>query len=104
ANLHVIDNSGNVGATQNVTLSGTGNAVTATLTSPTPGATLTGSSATFSWTAGVGVTMYEFRLGTTGQGSSNVYNSAGATTTALTTGVAGPIPTYGVTLYARLYS
>ena len=74
------------------------------LTSPTPGSTLTGSSATFTWSAGTGVTKYEFRLGTTGPGSSNVYNSAEATTTALTTGLVSNIPTNGVTLYARLYS
>jgi len=76
----------------------------ATLTSPTPGSTLAGSSATFSWSAGGGVTQYEFRLGTTGPGSSDVYNSAEAATNSLTTGLVSGIPTYGVTLYARLYS
>jgi hypothetical protein len=72
--------------------------------SPTPESTLTGSSATFSWSAGVGVTQYEFRLGTTVPGSSDVYNSADAATTSLTTGLVSGIPTNGVTLYARLYS
>jgi hypothetical protein len=81
-----------------------GTPVKAVLTSPTPGSTLTGSSATFNWTAGGGVTKYEFRLGTTGPGSNNVYNSANATTTALTTGVVSNIPTTGGTIYARLYS
>ena len=37
-------------------------------------------------------------------GSSDVYNSAEATTTALTTGAINNIPTNGVMLYARLYS
>ena len=78
--------------------------VPATLTSPTPGITLTGSSATFTWSAGTGVSLYEFRLGTTGPGSTNVYNSAEATTTALTTGSVSNIPTSGAKLYARLYS
>jgi hypothetical protein len=59
---------------------------------------------TFSWSAGGGVTQYEFRLGTTVPGSSDVYNSADAATTSLTTGLVSGIPTYGVTLYARLYS
>ena len=81
-----------------------GTPVPAVLTSPTPGSSLTGSSATFTWSAGVGVTLYEFRLGTTGPGSSNVYNSAEATTTALTSGLVSNIPTNGATLYARLYS
>ena len=76
----------------------------AVLTSPTPGSTLTGSSATFTWSAGVGVTMYEFRLGTTGPGSANLYNAAEASTTALTSGLVSNIPTNGATLYARLYS
>ena len=81
-----------------------GTPVPAALTSPTPGSALTGSSATFTWSAGVAVTMYEFRLGTTGPGSTNVYNSAEATTTALTSGLVSNIPTNGTPLYARLYS
>ena len=79
-------------------------AVPAALTSPTPGSTLTSSSATFTWSAGAGVSVYEFRLGTTGPGSKDVYNSAEATTTALTSGLVSNIPTNGATLYARIYS
>jgi hypothetical protein len=78
-------------------------AVPAELTSPTLGNQLTGSSATFTWSAGVGVTRYEFRLGTTGPGSRDVYNSGEATTTALTTGAIS-VPTSGGTFYARIYS
>ncbi|HWE84730.1 MAG TPA: hypothetical protein VG267_07285 [Terracidiphilus sp.] len=81
-----------------------GATVPAALTSPTPGSTLTGTSATFSWTAGGGIAKYEFRLGTTGAGSKDVYNSTQATTTALSTPLISGIPAYGVTLYARLYS
>ena len=81
-----------------------GTPVPAALTSPTPGSTLTGSSATFTWSAGTGVTLYEFRLGTTGPGSNNVYNSADATTTALSTGLISNIPSNNAKLYARLYS
>ena len=76
----------------------------AVLTSPAPGSTLPGSSATFTWTAGQGVTQYLLRLGTTGAGSNNVYNASNTATTALTTGVVSNIPTTGATLYARLYS
>ena len=69
------------------------------LTTPTPGSTLSGSAVTFDWTAGAGTTEYALKLGTTGAGSSNVYN--GATTTALSVPVTG-IPTNGVTLNAQL--
>ena len=69
------------------------------LTTPSPGSTLSGSSVTFDWTAGAGTTEYALKLGTTGAGSSNVYN--GAATTALSVPVTG-IPTNGVTLNAQL--
>ena len=75
---------------------------TPALTTPTPGSKLTSSSATFTWSAGLGVTKYEFRLGTTGPGSTNLYNSAEASTTALTSGLISNIPTTGAPLYARL--
>ena len=78
-----------------------GTAVPAALTFPTPETKLTGSSATFNWSAGTGVTLYEFRLGTTGPGSKDLYNSAEATTTALTSGPVTGIPNNGATLYAR---
>ena len=81
-----------------------GTPVPAALTSPAPGSKLTGSSATFTWSAGTGVSLYEFRLGTTGPGSRDVYNSAEATTTALTSGLISNIPTNAATLYARIYS
>ena len=76
----------------------------AALISPTPGITLTGSSVTFTWTAGGDVTMYEFRLGTTGPGSTNLYNPGEVGTTALTSGLISNIPTNAAKLYARLYS
>ena len=79
-----------------------GTPVPAALISPAPGSTLTGSTATFGWTAGGGVTKYEFLLGTTGPGSDNLDYLASAT--ALSSGLVSNIPTYGVTVYARLYS
>ncbi len=73
----------------------------AVLTTPTPGSTLAGSSVTFVWTAGSGVTMYQLQLGTTGVGSSNVFNTGHiAATSAAMTG----LPTFGVKMYARLWS
>jgi 6-phosphogluconolactonase (cycloisomerase 2 family) len=76
-------------------------ATPAVLTSPTPGSTLTSSSATFQWTAGTGVTQYVLGIGSTGVGSYNLFNSTPITATqASVTG----LPTNGTTLYARIYS
>jgi hypothetical protein len=75
-------------------------ATPATMTSPTPGSTLTGSTVTFSWTAGSQVTNYDLHVGTTGLGSDNIF--AGAVT-GQSQSVTG-IPTTGGTLYVRLYS
>jgi fibronectin type 3 domain-containing protein len=76
-------------------------AAPAQLTSPTSGSTLAGSSVTFAWTTGSGVTLYDLYLGTTGAGSSNLYNSGHtAATSAIVTG----LPENGVTVYARLLS
>ena len=78
-----------------------GTAAPAILTSPTPGSTLTSSSATFQWTAGSGVTQYVLGIGSTGVGSYNLYNSTPITATqASVTG----LPINGETLYARIYS
>jgi serine protease len=74
--------------------------VKAALISPTPG-TVLGPSATFTWTPGTGVTIYDLALGTTGFGSSDIYTTGH--TTAHSTG-AIPLPTNGVTVYAQLYS
>jgi len=72
----------------------------ATLTSPASGSTLTGSTATFSWTAGSQVTQYVLHVGTTGVNSSNIFGGA---VTGLSKSVTG-IPTTGGTLYVRLYT
>jgi len=76
-------------------------AVPAVMVSPTPSSTLTGSSVTFTWTAGTGVTEYNLHVGTTGAGSTNIAASGDLTT--LTDTISG-IPTTGGTLYVRLYS
>ena len=75
--------------------------ISATLTSPSPGSVLSGSSVTFTWNAGANVTAYQLYLGTAGAGSQDIYNSGGITATSAS--VTG-IPTNGVSLYARLFS
>ncbi len=73
----------------------------ATLTSPLPGSTLGTEGVKFTWSAGVGATEYELRLGTTGIGSYNLYNSGD--TTDKTVSVYS-LPANGVKVYARLFS
>jgi hypothetical protein len=73
----------------------------ATLTSPAPSSTLTGSSVTFTWSAGTGVTLSYLLLGSNGVGSDNLYNSG--YTTHKSVNVTG-LPINGETVYARLYS
>jgi len=74
----------------------------ASLASPAPGSTLTGTSATFSWTAATGSPAgYYLYLGSTGVGSSNLYKSTEQTGTSVA--VSG-LPANGETIYARLYT
>jgi uncharacterized protein YkwD len=76
----------------------------AVLTSPAPGSTLPGSTATFAWSAGTSVSHYWLSVGTTGAGSANLYSQlAGAGGTARSATVGG-LPTNGATVYVRLYS
>jgi hypothetical protein len=72
----------------------------AQLTTPTPGSQFLSSSETFVWTPGNTATHFELWLGSTGVGSSNLYNSGNVTVT--TENVTG-LPTNGETIYARLY-
>jgi hypothetical protein len=73
----------------------------ASMSSPTPGSTLSGSTVTFSWSPGVGATGYWLYLGTTGPKSANLYSSGVLSGTSAT--VSG-LPTNGVTIYATLFS
>ena len=75
-----------------------GTSTPASLISPAPGSVL-GSSATFTWNPGAGPAEFMFYLGTTGAGSSNLYNSGGTTVTSVS--VSG-LPNNRATLYARL--
>jgi hypothetical protein len=72
----------------------------AVLTTPTPGSTLSGSSVTFDWKAGTtGATQYYLSIGSTGVGSSNIYNSGWRD---VTSWEATGLPTNGEALYVRL--
>ncbi len=71
----------------------------AVMTSPAPGSAL-GSSATFGWTTGSGVAEYWLTVGSTGAGSTNVYNASTGTSTSKA--VSG-LPSSG-TIYVRLWS
>ena len=73
----------------------------AALTSPIPGSQLTGTRVAFTWTAGEGASYYELRLGTTGVGSSDLYDRS--ETEAFSATVSG-LPTNAETVYARLRS
>ena len=77
----------------------TGGGTKAVMTSPTPGSTL-GSSATFIWTTGSGVSQYWLYVGSTGVGSYNIYQASQGTSTSKT--VSG-LPSSG-TIYVRLWS
>jgi hypothetical protein len=71
-----------------------------TLTNPTTGTALSAST-TFIWSAGSQVTQYDLWVGTTGPGSSNLYNSGH--TTAMSSGPV-TVPQNGETVYVELYS
>jgi hypothetical protein len=73
----------------------------AVMTSPPPGSTLTSSSATFTWMAGVGASNYWLDVGSTPGG--NQYWQSGQLGNVLTTTVNG-LPTNGSTIYVTLYS
>ena len=75
----------------------------ATITSPANGSTLPGSSVTFQWTTGTGVTQYWLSISKAGVGGGELYNSdpgPGLVTSKTING----LPTDGSTIYVRLYS
>jgi hypothetical protein len=74
--------------------------VPAVLSTPSPGSVLAGTTQTFRWTSGTGVTEYRLAVGTT-QGGSQLY--AGVATTAVSVTVSG-LPSIGVKVWARLSS
>jgi sugar lactone lactonase YvrE len=96
----LIDNAMNQSmASQTVSLTGIAQQQAA-MVSPAPGTLLPGPTVTFTWSAASsGFTWYYLSLGSTGVGSSNLYNSGYWHSTSAT--VSG-IPCNGETIYARL--
>ncbi len=93
-------------ATQTIALQGTGTTAVsqtspAAMQTPAAGSVLGSSNVSFTWSSGVGVTEYQFILGSTGFGSSNLYASG---VTAATTVTVASVPANAVTVYARLFS
>jgi hypothetical protein len=79
---------------------GTGGDSKAVLTTPAGGATLSGSSITFVWSAGTGVTAYWLDVGTA-PGQANIFGqNVGIATSQTVTG----IPTDGSTIYVKLWT
>jgi NADH:ubiquinone oxidoreductase subunit len=76
-------------------------AADAVMQTPTPGSTLTGSSVTFTWTAGAGASNYWLDVGSNPGG--NQYLQSGPLGNVLTTTVS-TLPTNGSTIYVTLYS
>ena len=74
-------------------------ATQSSLTTPTPGSTLAGSSVTFDWTVAAGATSNQLWLGSTGVGSYNLYYSGTLTGTSA---AVNHLPTNGTKIYARL--
>jgi hypothetical protein len=72
----------------------------AVLLTPTPGSTLAGSSVTFTWSSGAGVTQYAIYVGKTAGGGQIIQRNTG---TGLSQAVAG-IPTDGSTIFVRVWS
>jgi hypothetical protein len=79
---------------------GCGTSALAAMTSPTPSSALTGSSATFTWSAGCNINQYYLYVGTTAAGNDLFGSNEGSNLSATVTG----LPITGQTLYVRLWS
>jgi serine protease len=77
-----------------------GSPTPAKLTTPNPGSVLAGASVTFSWNPGNAAANFELYLGSTGVGSSNLYNSGSV---AVTSETVNGLPVNSEKIYARLY-
>jgi hypothetical protein len=73
----------------------------AVMISPAAGATLPGSTVTFRWSGGVGVSEYWLYLSKIAPGGKEIYSSALGSNTSMTFTT---LPTDGSTLYVRLWS
>ncbi len=73
----------------------------ATLSSPAPSSTLTGSSVAFSWSAVTGATDYWLDVSAIQPGGNDIYQSKATTKTSLTV---NGLPTNGIPVYVTLYT
>jgi hypothetical protein len=71
----------------------------AVISRPTSGSKLTSTNVTFSWAGSSSPEEFVFRVGTTGQGSRDLYDSGGITATSQTISV----PANGITIYVQLW-
>ncbi len=83
------------------TYTASGSPIAASLTTPTPGTQLSGTSVTFTWNPGNIATNFELFVGTMGMGTSNLYNSGD---TGATSATVSNLPSNGEKVYVRLYS
>jgi hypothetical protein len=74
----------------------------AAMTDPVGGSTLTATSQLFTWSAGTGALQYALYVGTTGVGSSNLYNQYIALGT--TSATVNNLPANGSPVYVRLFT
>jgi RHS repeat-associated protein/uncharacterized repeat protein (TIGR01451 family) len=80
-------------------VTGIGQSALATMVTPVPGSTLTGSSITFGWTRASWATQYYLSVGTAGAGSNDIFSAATSSNTSQT--VTG-LPVNAATVYVRL--
>ena len=89
-------------STQSATLTVNSTPYAAVMQTPTPGSTLTGSSVTFTWSAGSGATAYWIDIGSVAGG--NKHYSSGSLSTTTFSATVNTLPTDGSTVYVTLYS
>jgi len=78
--------------------------VPATMSSPTPGNTLPGSSVTFTWSGAPSVVAYQLWVGNLGTDSNNLYSPSAPLSAGTTTVTVNNLPVSGNTLYVRLFT
>ncbi len=91
---------GNAWQYSDYTYKASGGPTQAVMTSPAPGSTLSGSSVTFTWSAGNGATAYWLDIGSTAGGYDLFSQSAGLATSQAVTN----LPANGAAIYLRLWT
>ncbi|ABF40909.1 Fibronectin, type III [Candidatus Koribacter versatilis Ellin345] len=91
---------GNTWLAKSYTYYSSGAGTAAYITSPSPGSQFSGTSATFSWMGGAGISQYSLYVGTTAGAHDIAFVNAGLSTSANVTG----LPNGGQTIYVTLSS